>query len=83
MTATVFIGPKGALVSQVQLGDWTCPVRVDENCWHHVLKLLLLEHWDDEDSAIVCTNYRGGRVTVLEDDTGCNFFVGEEEAEVA
>ena len=57
-------------------------MRVDENSWHNMLELLLLEHWYDKDTAVVCAYDLGGRVAVLKNDTGCHFLVGVEEAEV-
>ena len=47
-----------------------------------MLELLLLEHWYDKDTAVVCAYDLGGRVAVLKNDTGCHFLVGVEEAEV-
>ena len=48
-----------------------------------MLELLLLKHWNHEDSPVVCPNDGRGRPVVLEDEVGGDFLVGEEKSELA
>lgn len=83
MAAAIFAGPESSLIRHVELSDWTAFVRVNQHCWHHVFKLLLLKHWDHKDATVVCTNDGRRRVFVLEYEVGCDFFISEEKAELA
>ena len=48
-----------------------------------MFKLLLLKHRYHEYSSVICADYRGGRVTILEYHLGCHALIRKKEAELA